>query len=259
MNKREKWRSVYSLNQDVFFAHDACTILRRRAHNFRLRYTKVDFVPFVQRYEKRTLMYNLSPPLLIYHTPISAYLWELLAASNLARTQRFQPQFLAEFTMSFDDDSRIVVKEGQPPPPATPSRPASSSKREAQKSTAPSHGIGGKPDGFGTVICVQTFPTGLVVSTGSNGTVSRGGEGRESALWSCFSCFFCVGVVRGGACCCSKLDNRSNLSLTRVDELPVGYEGTLSITNFIRPIISIKILFGRVHMFCERDQFQMFP
>ncbi|CAM9091877.1 unnamed protein product [Ectocarpus fasciculatus] len=94
-----------------------------------------------------------------------------------------QPQFAAEFTMSFSDDSRIVVKEGQPPPPPPPSRPASS-KGETRKSTTaqssvPAVGLSsrglnggrGKPDGFGTVTCVHTFPTGLVVSTGSGGTV----------------------------------------------------------------------------------------
>lgn len=86
--------------------------------------------------------------------------------------------------MSFDDDSRIVVKEGQPPPPLPPSRPASSSKGEKRKSTAnhaaaapPTlNGCGRKPDGFGTVTCVHTFPTGLVVSTGSDGAVSGGGR-----------------------------------------------------------------------------------
>lgn len=94
--------------------------------------------------------------------------------------------------MSFSDDSRIVVKEGQPPPPPPPSRPASS-KGETRKSTTtqgsvPAVGLStrglnggkGKPDGFGTVMCVHTFPTGLVVSTGSGGTVSR--EGGRS--WS---------------------------------------------------------------------------
>ncbi|CAM9405657.1 unnamed protein product [Ectocarpus sp. 4 AP-2014] len=94
-----------------------------------------------------------------------------------------QLQFAAEFTMSFSDDSRIVVKEGQPPPPPPPSRPASS-KGETRKSTTtqgsvPAVGLStrglnggkGKPDGFGTVACVHTFPTGLVVSTGSGGTV----------------------------------------------------------------------------------------
>jgi len=134
---------------------------------------------------------------------------------NCLRLQHYQPQFLTEFTMSFDDDSRIVVKEGMPPPPAPSSRPASSSKREARKSTttntARSHGGGGKPDGFGTVTCVQTFPTGLVVSTGSDGTVSRGGQGkggkeRERALFSRFSCFIVpVLFVRRGAYCCSNL------------------------------------------------------
>lgn len=90
-----------------------------------------------------------------------------------------QPQFRTEFTMSFDDDSRVVIKEGQPPPPLPSSRPASSSKGEKRKSTAapPTLNDGGrKPDGFGTVTCVQTFPTGLVVSTGSDGAVSYSRE-----------------------------------------------------------------------------------
>ncbi len=118
----------------------------------------------------------LSPPLLVHHTRTLFYFFGIVGGFESDPHETFQPQFLTEFTMSFDDDSRIVVKEGQPPPPAPPSRPASSSKREPQKSTtAPSTGGGGKPDGFGTVTCVQTLPTGLVVSTGSNGTVSRGG------------------------------------------------------------------------------------
>eukprot|EP00903_Cladosiphon_okamuranus_P016096 g14858.t1 len=101
-------------------------------------------------------------------------------ADTKGRTTR-QPQFLTEMTMSFDDDSRIVVKEGQPPPPLPSSRPASSSKGEKRKS-APTHvdaaappaltGGGRKPDGYGTVTCVHTFPTGLVVSTGSDGAVA---------------------------------------------------------------------------------------
>lgn len=77
--------------------------------------------------------------------------------------------------MSFDDDSRILVKEGQPSPPPPPSRPGSSSKAEKTKSAAVPpmpNGGGRKPDGFGTVKCVHTFPTGLVVSTGSDGAVS---------------------------------------------------------------------------------------
>lgn len=82
--------------------------------------------------------------------------------------------------MSFEDDSRLVVKEGQPPPPLPSSRPASSSKGEKRKSTATHaaaapptlNGGGRKPDGFGTVTCVHTFPSGLVVSTGSDGAVS---------------------------------------------------------------------------------------
>lgn len=87
--------------------------------------------------------------------------------------------------MSFDDDSRIVVKEGKPPPPRTSSQPTSS--KETRKSTgnlgagpppSPSsrglNGGGSKTNVFGTVACVHTFPTGLVVSTGSDGTVSLG-------------------------------------------------------------------------------------
>ncbi|CAM9413076.1 unnamed protein product, partial [Hapterophycus canaliculatus] len=105
-------------------------------------------------------------------------------------TRQLPPQFSTEFMMSFDDNSRIVVKEGQPCPPSSPSRPASS-KVETRKSTtkaaaaaaaaapprATTSSAGGlnggeeKPDGFGTVRCVHTFPTGLVVSTGSDGTV----------------------------------------------------------------------------------------
>lgn len=85
--------------------------------------------------------------------------------------------------MSFDDDSRIVVKEGQPPSPRPPSRPASS--KEGRKlsgnhcaaapltpSSLGHSGGGSKPSVFGTVACVHTSPTGLVVSTGSDGTVS---------------------------------------------------------------------------------------
>lgn len=91
--------------------------------------------------------------------------------------------------MSFEDDSRLVVKEGQPPPPFPSSRPASS-KGEKRKSTATHaapapptrHGGGRKPDGFGTVTCVHTFPTGLVVSTGSDGTVSLWRRGGGAAV-----------------------------------------------------------------------------
>lgn len=105
------------------------------------------------------------------------------------RTQpelKTSPSFATEFTMSFDDDSRIVIKEGQPRPPSASSRPASSKgdkRKSATKAATPApraatpssrgrNGGEGKPDGFGTVRCVQTFPTGLVVSTGSDGTVS---------------------------------------------------------------------------------------
>ncbi|CAN0080547.1 unnamed protein product, partial [Scytosiphon promiscuus] len=102
-----------------------------------------------------------------------------------APTKQASPPFPTDFIMSFDDDSRIVIKEGHPRPPSASSRPASS-KGETRKSTtkapAPSppattfssrsrNGREEKPDGFGTMRCVQTFPTGLVVSIGSDGTV----------------------------------------------------------------------------------------
>lgn len=139
------------------------------------------------RLPKRGFFDELTPTRFL---PPSALL-DAAVSLNLARTKSAQPQFAAEFTMSFSDDSRIVVKEGQPPPPP-PSRPASS-KGETRKSkttqgSLPAVGLSsrglnggrGKPDGFGTVTCVHTFPTGLVVSTGSGGTVSGAGGGLGS-------------------------------------------------------------------------------
>lgn len=92
-----------------------------------------------------------------------------------------QPQFAARFTMAFDDESRIVVKEGFSTPPWTPSRPTSSGGKGGNSNPQATPALkafnrgrrGGKPDGFGTVSCVHTFPTGLVVTTNSDGTVSE--------------------------------------------------------------------------------------
>lgn len=145
--------------------------------------------------------------------------------------------------MSFDDDSRIVVKEGQPPPPAPPSRPASSSKKEVRKSTsantAPSpsspHCGGGKPDGFGTITCVQTFPTGLVVSTGSDGTVSRGGAGktREGNMRRCLlSRVFCCRGVSCLALFQARSSRRSNIRLTQSMNFLRGQDCTAQSTMF---------------------------
>lgn len=95
--------------------------------------------------------------------------------------------------MGFDDNSRLVIAEGIP---AAESSPVSAGKRTS-KSTAASSATNsrpksgrssarkrphGKPDGFGTVSCAHTFPTGLVVTTGSSGTVSeRGGENKGNS------------------------------------------------------------------------------
>lgn len=88
--------------------------------------------------------------------------------------------------MAFDDTSRIVVSEGSPPAAGSP--PPSAGKRADKSSPSnksrPKSGRAGaaisggrhrhgKPDGFGSISCVHTFPTGLVVSTGSDGTVSE--------------------------------------------------------------------------------------
>lgn len=91
--------------------------------------------------------------------------------------------------MGFDDETRIVVAEGLPPQsPPTP-RPASGSGRKTAGKTTnsaktatttssfatPARGVmGQKPDGYGTVSCAHTFPTGLVVTTRSDGTVRLG-------------------------------------------------------------------------------------
>ena len=84
------------------------------------------------------------------------------------------PQFAARFTMAFDDDSRIVVQEGEPAPPAPPPLSASAGGKKG-KTNVQTKPVAKKPDGFGTVSCVQTFPTGLVVTAGSDGTVSGTG------------------------------------------------------------------------------------
>ncbi|CAM9879749.1 unnamed protein product, partial [Sphacelaria rigidula] len=95
-----------------------------------------------------------------------------------------QLRFAARFIMAFDDTSRIVVSEGSPPAAGSP--PPSAGKRADKSSPSnksrPKSGRAGaaisggrhrhgKPDGFGSISCVHTFPTGLVVSTGSDGTV----------------------------------------------------------------------------------------
>lgn len=89
----------------------------------------------------------------------------------LPLSNKRRPQFAARFTMAFDDDSRIVVQEGEPAPPPPPRLSASSGGKKGKPQVQKKPG-GKKPDGFGTVSCVQTFPTGLVVTTGSDGTVS---------------------------------------------------------------------------------------
>lgn len=80
--------------------------------------------------------------------------------------------------MAFDDDSRIVIQEGVPPPPPPPPMSASPGGKKGKMATSTPTNVqhakstGKKPDGFGTISCVQTFPTGLVVTTSSDGTVS---------------------------------------------------------------------------------------
>lgn len=82
--------------------------------------------------------------------------------------------------MAFDDDSRLVIEEGLPAT-AAPSRPPSSSAGKrintsavgAPIPTPPRERRRGKPDGYGTVSCVQTFSNGLVVTATSEGTVSQ--------------------------------------------------------------------------------------
>lgn len=84
--------------------------------------------------------------------------------------------------MGLDDDSRVVITQGpacvpSPPPSASQSQKPigvtpSSTKSAHDSRHARARGCrGGKPDGHGTVTCVHTFPAGLVVSTGSDGTV----------------------------------------------------------------------------------------
>ncbi|CAM9458926.1 unnamed protein product [Laminaria digitata] len=74
--------------------------------------------------------------------------------------------------MAFDDDSRIVVQEGEPAPlPPPPLQASSGGGKKGKTIVVHAKPIGKKPDGYGTVSCVQTFPTGLVVTTGSDGTV----------------------------------------------------------------------------------------
>ncbi|CAM9323251.1 unnamed protein product, partial [Discosporangium mesarthrocarpum] len=97
--------------------------------------------------------------------------------------------FAAHFVMSFEDNSRLVVSEGHPPssydtPANNTNNPTSNntggegSETRGSRSTQPSgekhkqkHRVGEKPDGFGTMRATHTFPTGLVVTLSSDGTV----------------------------------------------------------------------------------------
>lgn len=92
------------------------------------------------------------------------------AAGNITLSWNlWQKQFAALFTMAFDDDSRLVVKE-HVQSRATPTLSSSpfSHKRESQSATQASSDAVPHP----TIACVQTFSTGLVVTTCSDGTVS---------------------------------------------------------------------------------------
>lgn len=86
--------------------------------------------------------------------------------------------------MAFDDDSRLVVKEGAqsraaPSSSWSPSsdKKGSQSATQASSNAVPNGSEGGvsHPTERGTIACVQTFSTGLVVTTCSDGTVSLRG------------------------------------------------------------------------------------